>query len=260
MTIPRMLRDVDGNIIPQVWSGVDWIPYEGQVKNLDTLAQEATLAATRSTLDALSGKAATETKLEAVRALLATLGGKDFATQTTLAAMQTELALVKAELEAIKAQQIDGTQKVTLSGNLVSGGTGLTIIQRSGELAASTWEVVYTSQQSFEIVALEWSSNSHNKTYLYIEPRSSDGAYKGVGVIGIDGGLETARDIRPAFLKDIKSSLLSLENYSEQGQGCVIHLKKPLLCPNGGRIQVRNTDATTAFKVATQVVIREVVQ
>lgn len=31
MTIPRMLRDVDGNIIPQIWDGTNWVPYAGQL-------------------------------------------------------------------------------------------------------------------------------------------------------------------------------------------------------------------------------------
>jgi len=79
--------------------------------------------------DAL-GSLATETKLEAVRTLLAALEGKDFATQTTLAQvkqvldilniavedLKSELNLVKSELANIKANQLSGDQKVQLSG------------------------------------------------------------------------------------------------------------------------------------------------
>ena len=92
--------------------------------------------------DAL-GPLATETKLEAVRVLLAALEGKDFATQTTLAQvkqvldalsgavstsskqdalniavedLKSELILVKSELANIKANQLSGDQKVQLSG------------------------------------------------------------------------------------------------------------------------------------------------
>ena len=94
--------------------------------------------------DAL-GPLATETKLEAVRVLLAALEGKDFATQTTLAQvkqvldalsgavstsskqdalniavedLKSELILVKSELATIKANQLSGDQKVQLKGRI----------------------------------------------------------------------------------------------------------------------------------------------
>jgi hypothetical protein len=60
---------------------------------------------------------ATEDKLEQARALLQTISGKDFATQTTLAQVKSELELVKAELQAIKANQLSGDQKVQLTGS-----------------------------------------------------------------------------------------------------------------------------------------------
>jgi hypothetical protein len=63
---------------------------------------------------------ATEDKLEQARALLQTISGKDFATQTTLAQVKSELELVKAKLQAIKANQLSGDQKVQLSGTIVS--------------------------------------------------------------------------------------------------------------------------------------------
>ena len=89
---------------------------------------------------------ATEAKLEAVRLLLQTLDGKDFATQTTLAQvkqvldalsgavstsskqdalniavedLKSELILVKSELANIKANQLSGDQKVQLSGTIM---------------------------------------------------------------------------------------------------------------------------------------------
>ncbi len=49
---------------------------------------------------------ATEAKLEQARTLLDAISTKDFATQTTLAAVLTELANVKSELEAIKVNQL----------------------------------------------------------------------------------------------------------------------------------------------------------
>ena len=107
-----------------------------QVKAQDT---DDALEQIKTALEAL----ATEDKLEAVRLLLQTLDGKDFATQTTLAQvkqvldtltsavstsskqdalniavedLKSELILVKSELATIKANQLSGDQKVQLSG------------------------------------------------------------------------------------------------------------------------------------------------
>jgi cytochrome c-type biogenesis protein CcmH/NrfF len=55
-------------------------------------------------------------KLEQARALLAAISGKDFATQTTLAAVLAKLADLESELATIKANQLSGNQKVQLSG------------------------------------------------------------------------------------------------------------------------------------------------
>jgi hypothetical protein len=85
------------------------------------LATEAKLEAVRALLALLEGKDfATDTKAEAIRLLLASLDGKDFASETTLAALEAELALMKAELAAIKANQTSGDQKVQLSGKKAS--------------------------------------------------------------------------------------------------------------------------------------------
>ena len=110
-----------------------------QVKAQDT---DDALEQIKTALEAL----ATEDKLEAVRLLLQTLDGKDFATQTTLAQvkqvlealsgavstsskqdalktvvddLKSELLLVKSELATIKANQLSGDQKVQLSGTKV---------------------------------------------------------------------------------------------------------------------------------------------
>ena len=58
-------------------------------------------------------------KLEQARALLAAISGKDFATQTTLAAVLAKLADLESELATIKANQLSGEQKVQLSGTVV---------------------------------------------------------------------------------------------------------------------------------------------
>jgi hypothetical protein len=55
-------------------------------------------------------------KLEQARALLDAISGKDFATQTTLAAVLAKLADLESELATIKANQLSGDQKVQLSG------------------------------------------------------------------------------------------------------------------------------------------------
>ena len=62
---------------------------------------------------------ATEAKLEQARTLLDAINTKDFATQTTLAAVLAKLADLESELATIKANQISGDQKVTLSGTIV---------------------------------------------------------------------------------------------------------------------------------------------
>jgi hypothetical protein len=61
-------------------------------------------------------------KLEQARALLDVISGKDFATQTTLAAVLAKLADLESELATIKANQLSGDQKVQLSGTMVSSG------------------------------------------------------------------------------------------------------------------------------------------
>jgi len=84
-----------------------------------SLATEAKLEAVRALLALLEGKDfATDTKAEAIRLLLASLDGKNFASETTLAALGTELELLKAELADVKTMLTDGTAKgeVTLSG------------------------------------------------------------------------------------------------------------------------------------------------
>jgi hypothetical protein len=55
-------------------------------------------------------------KLEQARVLLDAISGKDFATQTTLAAVLAKLADLESELATIKANQLSGDQKVQLSG------------------------------------------------------------------------------------------------------------------------------------------------
>ena len=62
---------------------------------------------------------ATEEKLEQARVLLNTISTKDFATQTTLAAVLAKLEQLETEIQAVKANQVSGDQKVTLSGTKV---------------------------------------------------------------------------------------------------------------------------------------------
>ena len=61
---------------------------------------------------------ATENKLEQARTLLDAISTKDFATQTTLAAVLAKLADLESELATIKANQLSGDQKVQLSGTI----------------------------------------------------------------------------------------------------------------------------------------------
>ena len=62
---------------------------------------------------------ATEAKLEQARTLLDAISTKDFATQTTLAAVLAKLGQLETEIQAVKANQLSGDQKVQLSGTKV---------------------------------------------------------------------------------------------------------------------------------------------
>jgi hypothetical protein len=137
---------------------------------MSAAAKETTLEAIKSTdgikkiADAVTVSGlenlATETKLEAVRTLLASLVGKDFATQTTLAQVKQVLDTLniavedlKSELILVKANQLSGDQKVTLSGTMterygadvnsrppadtVPAGATFTIVDESGYF--QTW-------------------------------------------------------------------------------------------------------------------------
>jgi hypothetical protein len=77
-------------------------------------ATEATLEQVRALLSGV----ATENKLEQARTLLEAISTKDFATQTTLAAVLAKLADLESELTTIKANQLSGDQKVQLSGTI----------------------------------------------------------------------------------------------------------------------------------------------
>ena len=80
------------------------------------LATEGKLEQVRQLLSGV----ATENKLEQARALLEAISTKDFATQTTLAAVLAKLADLESELATIKANQLSGDQKVQLSGTIGS--------------------------------------------------------------------------------------------------------------------------------------------
>ena len=79
------------------------------------LATEGKLEQVRQLLSGV----ATENKLEQARVLLNTISTKDFATQTTLAAVLAKLGQLETEIQAVKANQLSGDQKVQLSGTMV---------------------------------------------------------------------------------------------------------------------------------------------
>ena len=60
----------------------------------------------------------TLTELEQAKELLEAISGKDFATQTTLAAVLAKLADLESELATIKANQLSGDQKVQQVGTI----------------------------------------------------------------------------------------------------------------------------------------------
>ena len=106
--------------------GVDeYAPVEGQhgapfatlkdaSGNVVSPATEAKLEQVRALLSGV----ATENKLEQARVLLNTISTKDFATQTTLAAVLAKLGQLETEIQAVKANQLSGDQKVQLSGTM----------------------------------------------------------------------------------------------------------------------------------------------
>ncbi len=107
--------------------GVDeYEPVEGQHGAPFTILKDASgnvvSPATEDKLEQvrqlLSG-VATETKLEQARTLLDAISTKDFATQTTLAAVLAKLEQLETEIKAVKANQVSGDQKVQLSGTIV---------------------------------------------------------------------------------------------------------------------------------------------
>ena len=115
-------RTVDEYEVLEGTAGANHVVIYGPDGQPAALATEAKLEAVRALLALLEGKDfATDTKAEAIRLLLASLDGKNFASETTLAALETKLGLVKAELAAVKQMLTDGTAKgqVTLSGTKV---------------------------------------------------------------------------------------------------------------------------------------------
>ena len=80
------------------------------------LATEGKLEQVRQLLSGV----ATENKLEQARVLLNTISTKDFATQTTLAAVLAKLGQLETEIQAVKANQLSGDQKVQLSGTIAT--------------------------------------------------------------------------------------------------------------------------------------------
>ena len=83
--------------------------------NVVSPATEAKLEQVRALLSGV----ATENKLEQARVLLNTISTKDFATQTTLAAVLAKLGQLETEIQAVKANQLSGDQKVQLSGTRI---------------------------------------------------------------------------------------------------------------------------------------------
>ena len=85
------------------------------VKDVNTADIKAKLEQVRQLLSGV----ATENKLEQARTLLDAISTKDFATQTTLAAVLAKLGQLETEIQAVKANQLSGDQKVQLSGTIV---------------------------------------------------------------------------------------------------------------------------------------------
>jgi hypothetical protein len=129
-TQQAILRDKNGDPIPQMWDVTQnkFVPYT----NNDIKLLQNELVLVKSELETikanqLSGDqkvqlSGTLTELEQAIVLLDAISGKDFATQTTLAAVLAKLADLESELATIKANQLSGDQKVQLSGAIFGAG------------------------------------------------------------------------------------------------------------------------------------------
>jgi hypothetical protein len=129
------LKDASGNVVSpateakleQVRALLSGVATENKLEQARVLLNTISTKdfATQTTLAAVLAKlgqldgVATENKLEQARVLLNTISTKDFATQTTLAAALAKLADLESELATIKANQLSGDQKVQLSGTIV---------------------------------------------------------------------------------------------------------------------------------------------
>lgn len=118
---------------------------------LSTLATETKLEAVRallSTIDADTGTIAsvdfaTETKLEAVRLLLASIDGKDFATETTMAAIK----------------DTDGIKKITDGVQLNAGSAEIGAVAQGTKASPSNaWPVLITSSAGNPVTVSEDAS------------------------------------------------------------------------------------------------------
>jgi len=172
----RIKKDLDEKPIPQVYNPVadEYEPLQGS-------------AAGGNRVQLYDGDGnpvgvATDAKLEAARVLLASLDDKDFATQTTLAAVLAKLAdpatatkqdaakgvldaistavaarATEATLAAIKDALTDGTQKVQLSGSLLER-YGATEAQRpaANTVPTGTVYMAVQTQQMWQSDGSQW--------------------------------------------------------------------------------------------------------
>ena len=98
----------------------------------------------------------TLTELEQVRALLDAISGKDFATQTTLAAVLAKLGQLETEIQAVKANQLSGDQKVKLSGTIAQHFTPALTLQPG---TIYTWDLLPIRHRNMQIMFwTRWAS------------------------------------------------------------------------------------------------------
>jgi len=167
------------------------------------LATEGKLEQVRQLLSGV----ATENKLEQARTLLEAISTKDFATQTTLAAVLAKLADLESELATIKANQLSGDQKVQLTGSNLA-------LRQTIRTGAKT--VVSTAAEIFA-----GASRLDNRHAMVITNMGADIVY--IGAVGV-----TTSNGFPIFPQDT----LRIEFDPTSSVGV-------FACTSGSNVQVR---------------------
>lgn len=126
---------------------------------------------------------------------------------------------------------------------------------RSGDIAASTTEILADIKSPCELQSLIFSTNK-DSCRLYLRPYKADGSVgESLGIIYRDGSGRTP-DIRPIILNTEKTTDLWREiNFDASSSRYSFRLEKTLKFNNGVKIEVRNHESSNIQKIACETVI-----